>query len=317
MVHHTLKITTIATDATPGPNDHTNLFTDDVSMGTGVFTDPIPSMCSELCYTEDFDGPSGGDLTGWTLFNTGAVANDWGTTDDGICGSGNFPPGNYTGGSGEAACADSDQAGPGVTDAYLCSPQINYAGFTEPTLLFKYNYQIFPTPTAEDLFEVLAGTQAPSPGTIGSYTSVFTRTSNAGVLQGLPGATANFALAPQNGYICFHYVADFDWYAMVDDVGIQATSCAGDSDGDGIADSADNCINTPNADQRDVDGDGIGSACDSDLDQNCSVNFLDLGIFKLRVLHFRSRFRLRRQRLRELRGSGGHQDPVLPELPHE
>jgi hypothetical protein len=54
-----------------------------------------------------------------------------------------------------------------------------------------------------------------------------------------------------------------------------------DSDGDGVADNADNCIDTPNADQRDVDGDGIGSACDSDLDQNCSVNFADLGIFKV------------------------------------
>ena len=35
-----------------------------------------------------------------------------------------------------------------------------------------------------------------------------------------------------------------------------------DGDGDGRIDSADNCPSTANADQRDVDGDGIGTACD-------------------------------------------------------
>ena len=35
-----------------------------------------------------------------------------------------------------------------------------------------------------------------------------------------------------------------------------------DSDGDGIDDLFDNCLNTPNPDQRDSDGDGIGDACD-------------------------------------------------------
>lgn len=35
-----------------------------------------------------------------------------------------------------------------------------------------------------------------------------------------------------------------------------------DRDGDGIADASDNCPNTPNATQSDIDGDGIGDACD-------------------------------------------------------
>ncbi|MBB3167676.1 extracellular catalytic domain type 1 short-chain-length polyhydroxyalkanoate depolymerase [Simiduia aestuariiviva] len=47
-------------------------------------------------------------------------------------------------------------------------------------------------------------------------------------------------------------------------------ACSGasieDADGDGIADSADNCPNAANTDQADNDGDGIGNACDSTPD---------------------------------------------------
>lgn len=53
-----------------------------------------------------------------------------------------------------------------------------------------------------------------------------------------------------------------------------------DTDGDGVVDIADNCIATANADQRDSDADGFGNLCDSDLNDDCVVNVLDLGIFK-------------------------------------
>jgi probable HAF family extracellular repeat protein len=39
-----------------------------------------------------------------------------------------------------------------------------------------------------------------------------------------------------------------------------------DSDGDGILDNDDNCPDTPNPDQSDLDGDGIGDVCDPDVD---------------------------------------------------
>lgn len=38
----------------------------------------------------------------------------------------------------------------------------------------------------------------------------------------------------------------------------------GDRDGDGIIDSADNCLDVANMDQKDDDGDGIGNLCDDD-----------------------------------------------------
>jgi len=40
--------------------------------------------------------------------------------------------------------------------------------------------------------------------------------------------------------------------------------CEPDTDGDGIADNVDNCVNTVNADQADTDNDGLGDACDND-----------------------------------------------------
>ena len=55
-----------------------------------------------------------------------------------------------------------------------------------------------------------------------------------------------------------------------------------DLDGDGVANSADNCTVDSNGDQRDTDSDGIGSACDADIrvPNDCVVNALDLGVFK-------------------------------------
>ncbi|MEZ4433122.1 MAG: thrombospondin type 3 repeat-containing protein [bacterium] len=39
-----------------------------------------------------------------------------------------------------------------------------------------------------------------------------------------------------------------------------------DTDGDGVDDDVDNCVDDPNADQADLDGDGIGDVCDPDAD---------------------------------------------------
>ena len=47
---------------------------------------------------------------------------------------------------------------------------------------------------------------------------------------------------------------------------IQVTSSQEDTDGDGVPNSLDNCIDIPNPNQEDFDGDGIGDACDDDAD---------------------------------------------------
>jgi hypothetical protein len=48
-----------------------------------------------------------------------------------------------------------------------------------------------------------------------------------------------------------------------------------DADGDGVPDAEDNCPNTPNADQADLDGDGEGDACDPDVDGDGVPNETD------------------------------------------
>jgi hypothetical protein len=53
------------------------------------------------------------------------------------------------------------------------------------------------------------------------------------------------------------------------------TSAAPDSDGDGIADTLDNCILVSNANQRDTNGDGYGNICDPDFNNNGIVDSQD------------------------------------------
>jgi hypothetical protein len=52
-----------------------------------------------------------------------------------------------------------------------------------------------------------------------------------------------------------------------------------DSDGDTVTDSADNCIDVPNAAQTDTDLDGIGNLCDCDFTQDGLCNIVDFQTF--------------------------------------
>jgi hypothetical protein len=59
---------------------------------------------------------------------------------------------------------------------------------------------------------------------------------------------------------------------------VPAISSAQDSDGDGIGDHLDNCLDVVNPAQDDSDLDDCGNLCDADYDNNGIVGFSDFGI---------------------------------------
>lgn len=68
-------------------------------------------------------------------------------------------------------------------------------------------------------------------------------------------------------------------------VGTNYTLTAGfnappDSDTDLVRDFMDNCTEIMNADQLDTSSDGFGNVCDPDLNNDSTIDFVDLGIMK-------------------------------------
>lgn len=56
------------------------------------------------------------------------------------------------------------------------------------------------------------------------------------------------------------------WDFLIWNDDVWAAETALDSDGDGVPDTADNCVDASNPAQQDLDGDGQGDGCDLDVD---------------------------------------------------
>lgn len=68
--------------------------------------------------------------------------------------------------------------------------------------------------------------------------------------------------------------------AIVSEVHLDNVQALADSDLDGVNDDLDNCTLVPNPGQTDTDGDGYGNRCDPDLNNNCRIDFADLGLMR-------------------------------------
>ena len=130
---------------------------------------------------------------------------------------------NYTGGTGTAADADSNAAGPGggPYDTSLVTPPIPVTSLpANPVLKYKANYVEYSGNEALDLdYSTDGGT---------TWTNISHWTTTHGTLYGLPGVNVQVPVGsyvPASGSIQFrwHYynpVSSYDWYAQVDDVSI-------------------------------------------------------------------------------------------------
>ena len=79
---------------------------------------------------------------------------------------------------------------------------------------------------------------------------------------------------------------DFGWQVLAGDgsdwievesltITITTPATSNDADGDGVTDDIDNCPNSANADQSDLDGNGEGDVCDNDIDGDGIPNSID------------------------------------------
>ncbi|MBN8279918.1 MAG: thrombospondin type 3 repeat-containing protein [Gammaproteobacteria bacterium] len=102
-------------------------------------------------------------------------------------------------------------------------------------------------------------------------------------VSGAPGAPAGISITytPDPGYTgpdAFDYWVETG--VLVDYARVNITVSATDSDGDGVADVADNCTQLANSSQCDSDGDGYGNRCDADLTNNGVTNAQDTVLYR-------------------------------------
>jgi len=83
-------------------------------------------------------------------------------------------------------------------------------------------------------------------------------------------ASPNLLMEP---YITSNLGSDLD---LTDEQLFDVGWTPADTDGDGVPDAVDNCLQIPNLDQTDTDGDGEGDACDSDIDGDGLDNATEL-----------------------------------------
>ncbi len=173
------------------------------------------TICTAPGYTkpnllkEEFN--SGLLPSGWTLVDNAGTGAVWTFDDPGS-------RGNLTGGKGQFADANSDAAGSIAMNTELRTPLLDFSGFSELALEFKYDWNEF---SGNEIADVDISVN----GNAGPWTNLWRNSS--GDDRGPKTATIDLsAYGGQNNVMLrFHYYGAFwDWWWQVDDV-IITSSC--------------------------------------------------------------------------------------------
>ena len=162
---------------------------------------------------ENFDA---GIPAGWSITASGTAS--WG-----LSGDANNETDNWTGGSGFAASASSDQNGPGAYDTSLITSSFSLENFTSASMDFITNYQGIGVATTTDFFDVDISTDG---GATWVTALAIDGDTPAGGFRVVGGVAQSIDLAAFLGEsdvtARFHYYnpssSAFDWYAQVDDL---------------------------------------------------------------------------------------------------
>ena len=257
---------TIVFDVDSLSNGNGDTFAGQSATQSAVIGEQMPVILS----SEDFSN----GLILWTVEDGGTgsgAAATWTTAN---------PGGRALSLTAPYAIVDSDELGSGQSmDEGLISPPVDVTGFVQVLLEFTHDFNWY------NLGENERGdVEVRSAQTNGVWTNVATYA--LGDASGTVSIDVTDYVADDLQVRFHYYNAIYEWWWAVDDVrlvGISENSCnvfGSDSDGDGVADNADNCTLLANADQIDADGDGFGNACDADLNNDGVINVVDLGLLR-------------------------------------
>ncbi|MEL6924448.1 MAG: thrombospondin type 3 repeat-containing protein [Bacteroidota bacterium] len=210
---------------------------------------------------------SDGDGIGDACDTADPCANAGGDSDgDGVCDNvdncvNTFNPGQQdSDGDGKGDACDNDCVAPTVV---LSTASTTVSG--PFTVAIRFNESVNDLTLAE--VQVSNGTKSNPAGGGSSYSFTVTPTGNANITISIPAGAAfnNCGAANLASNVLNVTVSGGD----------PCANAGGDSDGDGVCDNVDNCVNTPNPGQQDSDGDGIGDACDApdDCEQKTLVRY--------------------------------------------
>ncbi len=194
--------------------------TDINKRGNGVYP-PMHVLASkdDLLIDEGFE--NGVPPTDWTVIDNAGTGVVWKTSTE-------WNDGNYTGGEGEAADVNSDEAGHAMFDTELWTPEINIMGRRDMYLSYKANFQDIGN---QDFLDVDLSFDGGA-----TWTTVLSWNEDHGSLNGTPGEDVSIYLdeyvpmGASSMIIRWHYhTLDSDpwqWYAQIDEVQLVAGGSA-------------------------------------------------------------------------------------------